>query len=343
MNPIIKKLFSHIQREYALIAPTQKSRGLFLSTVTDLKKIVFSAQLTHNTFKDFLFPQHQTLYRFEGETITEPNQREYPKQALFGIQIVDLRALGLYNQVFRHDAVYQAIKQRTLVIGYLKGPVSEKSFGIFKERLEEDTLEHLEFDIFVLETGTGSYLYAGSKTGRTIITEAGLTEYENSVYVGPIKESGLDPVMVVNYRKVKNSFERHRSVWEELGKRCLACGKCSLVCPTCFCFTTNYEFGQKKKSGQRQRHWETCFYPDFSKVAGGHIFLDTIAKRIYFWYEHKFVRIPDEYSIPGCVGCGRCIAVCPVGIDLRKTLAALTPAPAGGKSQPSLKKNPSKP
>lgn len=327
MRPILKKLFSHIKKEYTLIAPVRKSRGLFLSKIHALKEMQFSAELTKNTFKDFLFPQRQILYHFSHHQLTEPEPETYPKQALFGIQLVDLKALGLFHQAFRHDSVYQTMKERSLVIGYLKARVGSQTFGIFRESLEEDTLEHLEFDIFLLETADELHFFSGSRRGQKILTKAGIENFENIEYVGPIRESGLDPQMLANYKKVKNSFERHREVWEELGRRCLACGKCSLVCPTCFCFTTHYEFGQTKKAGKRLRQWETCFYSDFSRVAGGHEFLDTITKRIYFWYEHKFVRIPDEYSIPGCVGCGRCIAACPVGIDLRKTLASLTEAP----------------
>ncbi len=327
MDIRLKKLLNHIKKEYELIGPVKKDRGFFLTRIKKLDDISLTPQLTKNTFKDFLFPQKHKIFDFKKNKLYEPNIREYPKRALFGISIIDLRALILYNQVFRHDSYYQTLKSRSLIIGYLKIASQNQSFGIFKEQLEEDTLEHLEFDIFVLEAPSGLHFFSGSGRGRAVMIEAGVENFENIEYVGPVKESGLDPQMVRNYKLVKNSFERHKAVWEELGRRCIGCGKCALVCPTCFCFSTKYQFGQKKKSGQRIRQWDTCFYPDFSRVAGGHKFLDTIAKRIYFWYEHKFVRIPDEYSIPGCVGCGRCIEVCPVAIDLRITLKDLAKPP----------------
>jgi len=323
MKTNLKKLFKYIQQEHELIAPIKKDRGVFLSQVKDLNKIELPVQLTENSFKDFLFPQEQELFDFKGNELIEPQQYTAPKLALFGISIIDLRALTLYHQVFRHDPYYQARLNNTVVIGYLKVTAPDQTFGIFQERLEEDTLEHLEFDIFVLDSNIGLHFFSGSNKGQNILTQAGIDSYENVEYVGPIKESGLDQTMVANYQKVKKSFKTHRKLWKELGKRCLACGKCSLACPTCFCFSTHYKFGQKKRTGKKVLSWDTCFYSEFSRVAGGHKFLDTIAKRIYFWYEHKFVRIPDEFSIPGCVGCGRCIKVCPVAIDLSKVLAEL--------------------
>ncbi|MDD5566616.1 MAG: 4Fe-4S dicluster domain-containing protein [Patescibacteria group bacterium] len=327
MKPELTKLFAYLKKDYEIIAPVKKTRGIFLSRINDPKKICFSAELTKNTFKEFLFPKKQTLFNFQGDKLIEPANSSYPKQAIFGISIIDLRALLVYEQVFRHDPYYQNYRNNSLIIGYLSLASTDQTFGIFEERLEEDTLEHLEFDVFALATPAGIHFFSGSSKGRQALIGAGFENFENIEYVGPVRESGLDPLMMANYKMVKNSFERHRLIWEELGRRCLACGKCSLVCPTCFCFASDQVFGQTKRTGRKTRRWDTCFYSEFSRVAGGHKFLDTIAKRIYFWYEHKFVRIPDEFSIPGCVGCGRCIAVCPVAIDLRQTLKDLAKPP----------------
>ncbi|MBU0707109.1 4Fe-4S dicluster domain-containing protein [Patescibacteria group bacterium] len=338
MKTNLKKLLKYIQQEHKLIAPIKKDHGVFLSQTKDLNKIILSSQLTENSFKDFLFPQEQELFDFKGAELVKPKQYTAPGLALFGISIIDLRALSLYAQVFRHDPYFQARGNNTIVIGYLKVATPDQTFGIFKERLEEDTLEHLEFDVFVLDSNTGLHFFSGSPKGQKALTQAGIEDFENVEYVGPVKESGLDQTMVANYKKVKNSFKTHRKLWEELGKRCLACGKCSLVCPTCFCFSTHYKFGQKKKTGKKVLNWDTCFYSEFSRVAGGHKFLDTVAKRIFFWYEHKFVRIPDELSIPGCVGCGRCIKVCPVAIDISRVLAELGKPVSKLASRKTLKK-----
>ena len=120
--------------------------------------------------------------------------------------------------------------------------------------------------------------------------------------------------------KVFKNSANHK-LWDELEKICIACGKCSLVCPTCFCFDTRD--APKEKSISRRRVWGNCFYPEFTAIAGGQDYTDTVKKKIQFWYEHKFVRIPAEYRIPGCVSCNRCTKVCPVGIDIVKNINRL--------------------
>lgn len=114
--------------------------------------------------------------------------------------------------------------------------------------------------------------------------------------------------------KLRKTSHKHK-IWRELAKICIECGQCTQVCPTCFCFRF-----EDKASGERNKIPDSCFYHDFSEVAGEHKFLDSTAKRLYFWYYHKFVRIPDEYNLPGCVMCQRCTKACPVGIDIKKVL-----------------------
>jgi sulfhydrogenase subunit beta (sulfur reductase) len=115
-----------------------------------------------------------------------------------------------------------------------------------------------------------------------------------------------------------------KEIWEDdLGARCIECGKCAIICPTCFCFDIKDQPNLVDGSGARKRAWSACFYNDFSEIAGGYKFLKTTAERIHFWYYHKFVRIPDQFQIMGCVGCGRCAKVCPVNINIFKVLASL--------------------
>jgi len=119
------------------------------------------------------------------------------------------------------------------------------------------------------------------------------------------------------FLKIKEKLEKNENleIWKELGKRCIECGQCSMVCPTCFCFSFKHDSSKKTK-----RTMGTCFNHDFSEIAGGHKFLNRASQRIYFWYYHKFVRIPLEYNLPGCVKCRHCAKVCPVGIDIRKVI-----------------------
>ena len=132
-----------------------------------------------------------------------------------------------------------------------------------------------------------------------------------------LKVKAIKPKLTARLKKVKERLEEKfkSEIWTELSEKCLECGKCTAVCPTCFCFRLDDD-SQKV----RRRTLDSCFFHDFSEIAGNFKFLDCTAQRIYFWYYHKFVRIPEQYNLPGCVECGRCTKVCPAGIDLEEVL-----------------------
>ena len=243
---------------------------------------------------------------------------KFPPIACVGMNVLDLKAFTLYEQVFSRDPFYQKRRRNILFVGYSGGlPADYKKFKVFSHNYEEDVLEHLVFDIFLIRTRSGRLkFYSGSVRGQSVLENSGVKNYEHIEFAGPIREEGPDKKMLALKEKVEKSF-KHK-IWDELDKICLACGKCSIACPTCFCYDIEDKVDPANSS--RERKWGNCFYNDFSRVAGGHLELDTVRKKIHFWYEHKFVRIPREYSLPGCVSCGRCVKACPVGIDIFKNI-----------------------
>ncbi|MCP4222552.1 MAG: sulfite reductase subunit A, partial [Actinomycetia bacterium] len=111
-------------------------------------------------------------------------------------------------------------------------------------------------------------------------------------------------------------------VWDEVAKRCLACGNCTMVCPTCFCSRTEDNTNLTGTEAERWRVWDSCFSIDFSHLTGGSVRTST-KSRYRQWLLHKLVTWHDQFDSSGCVGCGRCITWCPVGIDLTAETAAL--------------------
>lgn len=110
--------------------------------------------------------------------------------------------------------------------------------------------------------------------------------------------------------------------WEETAKRCLTCANCTMVCPTCFCSTVEDTTDLSGASAERRRTWDSCFTLDFSYIHGGS--LRASAKSRYRqWLTHKFASWVDQFSTTGCVGCGRCITWCPVGIDITEEVKHL--------------------
>jgi ferredoxin len=110
--------------------------------------------------------------------------------------------------------------------------------------------------------------------------------------------------------------------WDDISKRCLSCANCTMVCPTCFCSTVEDVTDLTGDNAERWRRWDSCFNLDYSKVAGGNFRISSRA-RYRQWMTHKLAAWIDQFGTSGCVGCGRCITWCPVGIDITKEVQAI--------------------
>lgn len=116
---------------------------------------------------------------------------------------------------------------------------------------------------------------------------------------------------------------RDADVWEDVADRCLTCGNCTMVCPTCFCTTTEDTTDLTGEHAQRWQHWSSCFELDFSHLHGGDV-RTSGESRYRQWMSHKLGTWFDQFGSSGCVGCGRCIDWCPVGIDITEEAARLS-------------------
>lgn len=222
-------------------------------------------------FKIYLSPSSEALFEYSNQRLKKEGARKEQKLKDLTVNLLDQKAVELFDEVFKNDPWYQARRKKIKIIAKKILPKNKKS------------------NIF------------GIKTGRTEEWRKIVEKYKNKM----AKTNPAD------------------KLWQDLGRRCIECGQCTIACPTCFCFRIDDQAGPEAGSGQRKKVWDSCFYAEFSELAGGLKFLKTTAERIHFWYYHKFVRIPEEYDLPGCVGCNRCSEVCPAGIEIKKVLARL--------------------
>lgn len=336
-----------LDKNYIIYAPVKKQGRVLIEQIYDSRNFTLVKERPLYPFKKYLLPLKQALFNFTENNGAEnhPDRSHGGKsaaymQVLFGITVFDLRAVALLSQVFEKDSYFQDIISRTIFIG--QSPVPEET--TFYEKYEENILEHFKFDIFIESRSDQKdfRIFTGSKHGQRMLNNFGYGDFEHIEYAGPLQEEGLSEFHKKLVGKVKLSYGS--KIWKELGKRCLGCDKCTLVCPTCFCFkiydtstilgagtsasfdkTHDKSLGVNSNKGEfvRCREWDSCFNSEFSEIAGGVKFLKTIQDRIYNWYDHKFVRIPREYNLPGCVGCGRCSEVCPAGINIKEVVGQI--------------------
>ncbi len=306
----------------------KKDKGLVLvKQIQNVGDLVLDERLPFYSFKRFFIPEEEQLFEYSNNNLT-PKKGGHPI-ALVGINLLDLKAINLYDQVFEKDSYYQTRRRKILIIGHSIVPDIENN--IFEHKYEEDILEHLPFDIFLATNDKlrkNYKIFSGSIKGQRILEHFGYNNYEHIQFSGSVKEGGLDERMVRLRDKLEN--KHNQKIWDELGARCIECGKCTLACPTCFCFRIDDEPGLNKKTGARARRWDSCYFQEFSEVSGADApgrgkprFLTSTAQRIHFWYFHKFARIPREFDFMGCVGCRRCAKVCPVNIDIAEVLKSI--------------------
>jgi formate hydrogenlyase subunit 6/NADH:ubiquinone oxidoreductase subunit I len=290
------------------------------------------------SWRRFLSPPRELLWRAgrsgEGFTIEDPAgaaSEGLERYAFVGVRACDLRAIEIQDRVFERGAVpdprYASRRLDALIIAVNctepggtcfcasvgTGPRAGSGFDLaLTEVLESDHR-------FLVEIGSdaGAEMMASvpqrPATSDEVDEAAGLLDGAVGRIGRTMESEGLRDLLAA-------TLEHPR--WDTVAERCLACGNCTLVCPTCFCSTVEDTTELSGEHAERWRRWDSCFTGEFSFLHGGSV-RPSIRSRYRQWLTHKLGTWHDQFGTSGCVGCGRCITWCPVGIDLTEEIAAL--------------------
>ncbi|MEG0299934.1 4Fe-4S dicluster domain-containing protein [Cetobacterium sp.] len=326
-----------IDEKFNLFLPKSENGNVKFKNFQESGDVDLRTLKTSVPLKNFVFPQTETFLKFKTKDkkikfdITSVAEDEY---VIFGSRPCDIKSLEILDNIFLREPVdtyYKAHRDRAIIISLAcKNPESSCFCGAFEI---EPTSVNKATDISLIEAGDFYYWNTISEKGQKI------TELLKDV----LEEVSSEDLVVLNIEKDRikleveklplNSLDLEKidgdlqeifdkeNMWKELSRRCLACGSCTYVCPTCHCYDVKDYAGNN--AGERFRCWDSCMFSDFTLMAHGNPRTDQM-QRVRQRFMHKLVYYPNNHEgTYSCVGCGRCIEKCPVHIDIVKVIKKL--------------------
>jgi len=358
----LQELFSALEkRGYSLIGPTIRDGAIVfdsLQSVADLPKgwtddqragsyalhkrnddALFGYVVGPVSWKKFLFPPRIKLlsatkngHGFHVDNDPSAGEASARKLAFVGIRSCELSAMALNDKIFTAgeyaDPAYKKIRESTFLVAV---DCLVPGGTCFCTSMKTGPRADEGFDLALTEIASGGSHWLGVRAGSALGSEL-LAEVEHREATPAEEECAVAATTAaadhmgrhVSMENVKEMLYANfdDQMWEDIAKRCLTCANCTMVCPTCFCSTVEDTTDLTGTRAERIRRWDSCFTMEFARVAGGNMRPSSKA-RYRQWFMHKFAFWEDQFGRSGCVGCGRCITWCPVGIDVTEELNAL--------------------
>lgn len=297
---------------------------------------VFGHASPAGSWKRYLHPPEMRLWRAQstgtGFTVAE-GLPPPPRQAFLGVRACDLAAIAVQDRVFQEspapgaaftDPVYAGRRAAAFIVAVNCGHAGATCFCA---ALGTGPRVQAAFDLALTELLEGEHRFlveAGSPAGEAVLADLPLAPAGEADHAA--RDALCEATAAAQERSLpadhRDLLARHLNDphWETVAERCLSCGNCTLACPTCFCTTVEDSTSLDGQTAERHRRWDSCFSLEFSYIHGGSIRKST-ASRYRQWMTHKLSTWYDQFGTAGCVGCGRCITWCPVGIDITEEAA----------------------
>jgi sulfhydrogenase subunit beta (sulfur reductase) len=320
MAPFVTSL----QNEFQVVGPAAREIKFVFAPITHVSDLRLDYNTTVLPPKKAFLPQRETLFTFHADDVSSVQPVFDPQpRVLFGVHTCDIHAMKLLDGAFRKDYVdahYYQRRDHTLIVGLeCLAPCDEYSFC-----KSMGTLSVSEgYDLHLTDLGNEYAVDVGSDRGERLLAQHArvraadrddiarlnhvLSEkWPHFQYKLDFDATELPSLMAMSYKN---------SLWDELGNKCLGCGQCTVVCPTCYCFNVVDDLSLDATLGTRERCWDCCQLEEFAQVATGENFRKSLGHR----QRHRFFRkgkyLVDMFGELGCVGCGRCARSCLVHIS----------------------------
>jgi len=291
----------------------------------------------NHSWKQFLFPPRKNLFSVEKGEREQKGRFDYfaientepiPHFAFIGVRACELAAIGIQDQVFMrsdfYDPVYKSRRENLFIIAV---NCLDPDSTCFCASMGTGPRVESGFDLCITELDNTFLVEIGSELGRSLIsarTHSLPSAYMQAEAEKAISAAARSITRALNTEDLPGILADNLDSdhWIEIGKRCLSCASCTLVCPTCFCWDALEKPYLTGKLTHRERAWDSCFNPSYSYVFGGNT-RPNIHSRYRQWLTHKLGTWKDQFGTLGCVGCGRCITWCPASIDITEEAAVI--------------------
>jgi sulfhydrogenase subunit beta (sulfur reductase) len=325
----VKKLSS-----YTVYAPVQEDEVWNYEVITHPEQVNLDFPNTVLSPKKIIFPQREVYLEFSASNEDSLEVKEVlPEEessVIFGVRPCDARALTLTDKVFGgdfEDIYYWKRRNQVALVGLAcHTPPSPNCFCL---SVDGSPFSKEGLDVLMSDLGSKYFVEAFSKKGEQLINAA------KTLFKPPTEKDKkeLDKNRAEAKKRISRQIQNIKKIppklkgmfdspfWDEESMSCLRCGICTYLCPTCHCFDINDEvLSSSPLKGKRIRTWDTCQFPDFTMHSSGHNPRHDKASRLRQRIMHKFQYFVERYKNYQCIGCGRCISRCPVGIDIIEVL-----------------------
>ncbi|MDR2017904.1 MAG: 4Fe-4S dicluster domain-containing protein [Syntrophobacterales bacterium] len=287
--------------------------------------------------KAVIFPQSDTLFSFKfikdpenpqrvGVELTE--NKDFPKTILIGARPCDAKGFTIYDRPYTEtdtpDPYYKGRREQTTILTLA---CQDPSAGCFCTSVHSGPADKEGSDALITEVEKGYFVEILSEKSSTLLKEAGVEDgsaYQDEAHKNQeAARSAVKQPFADNLApKVSKELYGNDEFWKEELAKCLSCGVCTYLCPTCYCFNITDERATNR--GERIRSWDSCMYQHFTLDGSGHSPRSTKFLRFKNRIGHKFLFYPEKYNNAiACCGCGRCVRFCPVSVDIREIVSKL--------------------
>jgi formate hydrogenlyase subunit 6/NADH:ubiquinone oxidoreductase subunit I len=322
LNTLLDTLIS---RGIRVVAPRMNAGTPLYEPLANSSEMI-TDQLPRRSAKEAFFPVCEDIMSYEKEgqkvTLTDVDPAQFPETVLVGVRPCDAVAIPVLDAVFSwdyKDEFFLERRRKTTIIGLACTSADD---ACFCTAVGLSPAETRGSDLFLTPLEGGGYACRScSDKGEMLIDRHAVlfSDAERAVPL-PLAQPHVE---LLDLKKVKAWLDEHFEdpSWDAIATRCVGCGACAFVCPACHCFDIVDE--GTEKSGKRRKNWDACGFWKFTHHASGHNPRDGQPKRYRNRIMHKFKYYDDKFGQTLCSGCGRCIRVCPVGIDIAAILETI--------------------